>query len=88
MPDKTVKDVVEERGEKYGISWWVHGEIVKILLPQIIDLINVAPKYFFAWTLILNKLLRILTSPFEEDHWLDIQGYAELPLQDIRRRKE
>ena len=32
----------------------------------------------FAWTMIFNKLMRILHDPDFTEHWRDIEGYARL----------
>ena len=41
----------------------------------------------YLWDLV-NKLTRLAITPDHEDTWLDIGGYSQLILNDIRRGKE
>lgn len=42
-----------------------------------------------ALEVIVQKISRILNgNPDEEDHWIDISGYAELALRDVQRRND
>jgi len=43
--------------------------------------------YSFAWEMILNKLIRAMASPEKEDHWKDVQGYAQLVLESLAQTK-
>jgi hypothetical protein len=40
-----------------------------------------APELLVAWMMILNKLMRLLFTPYSEDNWKDIAGYAQLVLR-------
>jgi len=86
MPE-TGKKIIDERNDVYGEAWSLHGIMLSACSSRLMDLLITQPKYFFAWNLIFNKLIRALATPLDEDHWIDIQGYAELVLQDIRRGK-
>ena len=81
-----MNNIIDERNEAYGDAWMHHGIVTKFLAPQVMELLTRFPQYYFAWTMILNKLIRALTTPLNEDHWVDIIGYAELVLRDIRKR--
>lgn len=83
---QTPKDLITERDKTYGVAWWMQGSWIQLVLPQVIDLVNNFPKYFFPWLLITNKCLRILKSPQELDHWKDIQGYAQLVIDDLEKK--
>lgn len=84
-----VLDVVEEREKVYGQAWKTTGEILAFLLRKHVP----PPKlfsthYVFNWIMILNKLSRILASPHNPDHWLDIAGYATLIYEEVTDEAE
>jgi len=79
--------IVDERNEAYADAWCLHGEVIKPVAEKTLSLLWSYPYMFFPWMLILNKLLRILGSPTNEDHWVDIRGYAELVLTRLREAK-
>jgi len=83
MTTTTPKKLVQSRDDEYGGAWKLHGLVIGLLLPQFIPFAQKNPKYQFPWELILNKLLRALASPKNIDHWKDIQGYAQLVIDDI-----
>jgi len=43
--------------------------------------------YFYNWTIVFNKMFRLLHNPNHVDSWLDIAGYAQLVVDD-RKKKE
>lgn len=77
------QQLIKQKQATHGDAWKLYGLVTKILLPQITKLTMMYPKYVFAWTMILNKLIRALYSPDLKDNWLDIQGYAQLVLNDL-----
>ena len=82
------KNIVDEREKEYSGAWKLHGLVTAPIAANVIELLLKHPTYFFPWTMILNKLIRALVSPTKEDHWVDIQGYAELVLRDLRSKKK
>lgn len=83
------KEVIEERDPVYGQAWKTTGEILQFFLRDHVP----TPKLFFThyvfnWIMILNKLSRILSSPDNPDHWLDIAGYATLVYEEVKDEAE
>jgi hypothetical protein len=81
MGNKKIDGLVQERGEQYGEAWKVTGKAVEFFSQYTKRL--EATLYWFPWLMILNKLVRILFSPNVVDHWKDIQGYAQLVIDDL-----
>lgn len=77
------KEVIHARGIEYGDSWAAHGQLLKPIASRVAKQLATFPPVFFPWQLIFNKLLRILTTPLKRDHWVDIQGYAQLVIDLI-----
>ncbi len=82
-------EVIEERDEAYGRAWVKTGQILSFLLRNP----SAQPALFsthwvFSWIMILNKLSRILSSPDNPDHWLDIAGYATLVYEEVKDAAE
>lgn len=84
-----VLDVVEEREKVYGRSWKITGEILAFFLKDHSTMPKLFSTYYvFNWIMILNKLSRILSSPNNPDHWLDIAGYATLVYEEVKDEAE
>ncbi len=76
---QSLRDLLVDRDTEYGRAWLVTGRVIKLLnIHLIID-----SGYFFNWVMILNKLIRALTTPRNVDHWRDMAGYAILVLDDL-----
>lgn len=82
-----IKSLLKDREEEYGDAWFVGGETLGFLQGPLGGLIRKAPQYAYAWITILNKLIRACKTPYEIDHWVDIQGYAKLVADDIHDNK-
>lgn len=80
---KIGKQIVSERDDPYADAWSIHGMVLKELAPQLDSLLRTIPPIYFPWNLIFNKLLRVFGSPLNRDHWVDIQGYAQLVINFI-----
>lgn len=75
------EEVVKERNSNYANAWRVTGDIIanaEGVRGGLNMLLSHNYEMYFPWVMILNKLLRILGSPKNPDHWLDIMGYAKL----------
>jgi len=81
------QQLIDKRNSDYGDAWKTHGLVAQLLLPQLAAFLQKWPAYYFSWTMILNKLIRALTTPENVDHWRDIQGYAQLILNDLENKK-
>lgn len=79
------KEIAAERKPEYGNAWSNTGKMLQIVDINMYDLVNRQPELFFPWIMILNKLLRALISPNNQDHWVDIQGYAQLALEFVTK---
>jgi len=73
-----VKEVVEGRNKEYADAWARTGVLIAPIASEVNKLLVEYPQMYFSWMMILNKLLRVLGSPTNPDHWLDIEGYALL----------
>ena len=80
-----IEELLLEREQTYGEAWSITGGVVSFLehrcegcLYQIIT-----SGYFYAWIIILCKLIRLLTTPTHADSWKDIEGYAHLVCEHI-----
>lgn len=81
-----IDDVLQTRGTEYGQAWDVTGELVdhEYVLTGLVRLVRAFPQAWYPWVMILNKLVRILTSPRKLDHWVDIAGYATLVVNHLK----
>jgi hypothetical protein len=78
-----VKELIVEREDQYGPSWAAHGQCLAPVTPLVEKMSRQYPPIVWPWHAIFNKLLRTLTSPLKRDHWIDIQGYAQLVIDMI-----
>jgi hypothetical protein len=85
-----VRDLLEVREKDYGDSWKLTGRIIALMIPyrdQFITYPDNHPesfgKYWHPVLMIVVKLCRALVSPQNLDHWKDIQGYAQLVIDDF-----
>ena len=79
-----VQAVLKDRDMLYGKAWLLTGRLFESLVTHEAPLELIwRSGYFHAWYMIFIKLIRALFSPYKEDHWLDIQGYAKLVHDDI-----
>ncbi len=83
--NEQIESLLKDRDEEYGDAWKTSGEILHTLSEHLNELIRKAPQYVYAWLMILNKLIRACRTPYNMDHWIDIQGYAKLVSDDIHR---
>lgn len=83
--DSMTEELLRERKSKYGDTWREAGEVMGILQVPFTKFLCSESWMAHNWVLILSKLIRILYSPREKDHWRDIIGYATLVLQNIDR---
>lgn len=83
-----VRELVAERGKEYGDSWKMHGLLLRPISHLVKWLLDSYPEVYFPWNLIFNKLLRVFGTPLKRDHWVDIQGYAQLVIDMIDKLEE
>jgi len=79
-----MKTLVEERQKVYGDANELTGQVCRLVIGGLVSLCTKYPVMFHPWIRILNKLFRILYSPTNVDHWVDMQGYAELVIQHLK----
>ncbi len=88
-----IENILKERGESHG-DYGKQGELFCDLVHLIMRGLQdnkefYSPTAFSSVIHILNKISRITLGDDQfEDHWVDIAGYAELELKEIRKRKE
>ena len=75
------RKLIEERDHPYGNSWLITGVVIDTVIDLFTDFQQKAPELLIPWMMILNKLVRLLFSPYSEDNWRDIAGYVELVLR-------
>lgn len=83
-----VQELIDSRDEEYGQAWKRHGQIMQHMSYELHEFLSKHPVVYFPWMMIFNKLLRILASPSKPDHWRDIQGYAQLVLNELTKGKD
>jgi hypothetical protein len=81
------KELLETRTEEYGDTWLIAGRIIAFL--NVYDLLGniVSTPYSHNWFMILSKMIRLLYSPNKLDTWQDIEGYAKLVADRVRRER-
>lgn len=83
MTKSKAQIVVEERDDKYAGAWKRTGEVMAQYAEPIKMLLVLYPYMFLPYVTILCKWFRILGSPTNPDHWLDIAGYAQLVVEEL-----
>ena len=83
-----IKRLLEERQQTHGNTWYIAGWIIQLALA---DEVSSVVKSHWGWTihnwvLILSKLIRALHTPWEVDHWRDIEGYARLVREELQKQ--
>lgn len=81
------EDITNVRNKEYADAWAKTGVLLAPIKEELFRFLMMAPRHFFPWLLIFNKLLRALATPYNRDHWLDIIGYATLVLHDVDTNK-
>lgn len=76
------QELIEERQATHGETWILMSRVLDVLLPHVANMISSSP-YSWAWMMIMSKLIRALFSPTHLDHWRDIQGYAQLVINNL-----
>lgn len=80
-------ELVRGRDERYGRPRPRHMLVVELFTQwQTLwnhEIHEVDPALQHAVYMILDKLTRIAVSPIDEEHWLDIKGYAECALESV-----
>lgn len=82
-----VTQVLDERGEEYGKAWLLAGIILqrKEVLNSILFQQTPLSHNF---VLVVSKLCRMLTSPYNTDHYIDAIGYLTLMLRWVEERNK
>lgn len=82
--EQSIRDLLNDRDPHYGGSWLTTGKILSMLhLEKILE-----SGLAFSWVMVLNKLIRALTSPRDIDHWKDMAGYATLVTDHLESANE
>jgi hypothetical protein len=79
------QELLNERDQQYGDTWLLAGQVMGVLRKPYYHLLETSPAVSHNWVLMLSKLIRILFSPNNEDHYEDLIGYATLCLNYIRK---
>jgi hypothetical protein len=87
MPQKnsSITELLKDRGSSYGQTWIEAGKVLQLLHVPFTNFVGEAGWMAHNWVLILSKLIRILYTPYNEDHWRDLIGYATLILDHLTR---
>jgi len=80
---KDVRDLLKERGVDYGNTWWVTSLVMGVIVNRTAVEYTIQYVYWHPLMMIITKLCRTLASPKNAEHWRDIQGYAQLVLDDL-----
>jgi len=82
-----IHQLLEDRGNVYGEAWKYTGELVRHVQPLVNDMCDQHPHLWWAWLMVLNKLVRLLFDPQHIDSWRDIAGYATLVLDEVEGKR-
>lgn len=87
MPQKnsSIRELLNDRGSSYGQTWFEAGKVIQLLQEPFANFVREAGWMSHNWVLILSKLIRILYTPYKEDHWRDLIGYATLILDHLTK---
>jgi hypothetical protein len=80
-----IRDLVDSRDAQYKQAWRASGIWMSNIAfedPNAFQKVLETP-YMYAWTIIFNKLFRLLVDPRHVDSWKDIAGYATLVVDDL-----
>jgi len=81
-------EIINERDDIYRGAWKKAGLMMEPVADDVANLLKVVPEFFSPWNIMMSKMARILGSPHNKDHWLDIAGYAMLVVHDIEAQNE
>ena len=82
----TTEDILKERGGRYG-EFVENSRVSQNIKVQFGDRESYEYSTIEALDMIANKIARIVNGDRDyEDNWVDIMGYAQLELEEIRRR--
>lgn len=91
MSRETIQDVLTARGSRYG-EYADNSKVAMAIWEAIASGTNFAslhPYHKLALQMLSAKVARIVNGdPDYEDNWVDIIGYAELTLREIRNGKD
>jgi hypothetical protein len=91
MPDSQnitmLNKLLEMRENEYGQAWLLSGKVIRIILSDFTNFTTTAPLFVHNWVIMLSKMMRILRSPYNPDHWRDIAGYAMLIVNYLETRE-
>jgi len=79
-------ELIKTRQTTHGDAWRMTGLVVSYWL-RILPKSPYKVPYLFVVFMIVNKLCRIMYNPDCSEHWNDIQGWAQLVLNDIQRKE-
>jgi hypothetical protein len=82
-----IEQLLNERNEPYADAWAKTGKVLAFVAEDVGRLLVFRSQMFYPFVAIVCKLMRVLGSPDNPDHWKDIMGYAQLVLGDIERRQ-
>jgi hypothetical protein len=80
--------LIEKRGSEYGNTWELVGQIMGILREPFYQFLHEAPSLAHNWVIMQSKMVRMLFSPYKEDHYEDLIGYATLSLEHVRKEND
>lgn len=80
-----IDDLLARKQEAYGDAWKAASSVLhdKVVLRAFVRFVVNCPEYVYTWLVIMSKMMRILTTPKDPEHWQDIAGYAQLVLNDL-----
>jgi len=82
-----VKKLVEERNAEYADAWRTTGEFLQQFWEPLLNLHKAFPALWFPLVMVFNKAIRLLGNPAKVDGWRDIQGYAQLAIDYLKKEE-
>lgn len=79
----SAEKLVVERDSIYHEAHQLTGIVLNPIADNVMELLLQHPRLFTDWFMCVNKLMRLLQNPTHVDSWLDIQGYAQLAIDQL-----
>lgn len=72
------EQLMADRQAQYGAAWEISNDLIAWLDERTSLKALIFHGAMFSWTIILNKVIRLIQSPKKVDSWRDIEIYAKL----------
>lgn len=82
-----VQALIEAKRLEHGHTWELCGRIWALMISYARTHPEIVGKYWVPIFMVVFKACRALNNPHNSENWKDIQGYAQLVLEDLDEGK-